>query len=80
MALFYFSLGATAESAAREKLGDYYAWLGPYAEKIAEGAAKDADTIKATVSGFEEAGLDEVIAFPASPDPEQVDLLAAALA
>ena len=80
MALFYFSLGETAESAAREKLGDYYAFLGPYAETIAEGAAKDADTIKATVAGFEDAGLDEVIAFPASPDPEQVDFLAAALA
>ena len=80
MALFYFSLGETAESAAREKLGDYYAWVGPYAEKIVEGTAKDADTIKATVAGFEDAGLDEVIAFPASPDPEQVDLLAAALA
>jgi alkanesulfonate monooxygenase SsuD/methylene tetrahydromethanopterin reductase-like flavin-dependent oxidoreductase (luciferase family) len=80
MALFYFSLGATAESAAREKLGDYYAWLGQYADMIAEGAAKDAGAIKAFVSGFEEAGVDEVIAFPASPDPEQVDLLADALA
>jgi alkanesulfonate monooxygenase SsuD/methylene tetrahydromethanopterin reductase-like flavin-dependent oxidoreductase (luciferase family) len=80
MALFYFSLGDTAESAAREKLGDYYAWLGPYADMIVEGAAKDAGTIRAYVSGFEEAGVDEVIAFPASADPEQVDLLADALA
>jgi hypothetical protein len=79
MALFYFALGDDAEAMAREKLGDYYAFLGPYAEQIAEGAAKDADTIKQIVTGFDEAGLDEVIAFPASPDPAQVDLLADAI-
>jgi alkanesulfonate monooxygenase SsuD/methylene tetrahydromethanopterin reductase-like flavin-dependent oxidoreductase (luciferase family) len=79
-ALFYFSLGATAESAARENLGHYYSFLGPYADHIADGALKDADSLKQFVSEFEEAGVDEVIAFPASADPEQVDLLAAALA
>jgi alkanesulfonate monooxygenase SsuD/methylene tetrahydromethanopterin reductase-like flavin-dependent oxidoreductase (luciferase family) len=79
MALLYFSLGPNAEAAAREKLGDYYAFVGPYAEQIVEGAAKDADTVRAYVAGFEEAGLDEVIAFPASADPEQVDLLADAV-
>jgi alkanesulfonate monooxygenase SsuD/methylene tetrahydromethanopterin reductase-like flavin-dependent oxidoreductase (luciferase family) len=79
MALFYFSLGDNAEATAREKLGDYYAWLGPYAEKIAESAATDAHTVKTYLAGFEEAGADEVICFPASPDPEQVDLLAEAV-
>jgi alkanesulfonate monooxygenase SsuD/methylene tetrahydromethanopterin reductase-like flavin-dependent oxidoreductase (luciferase family) len=79
MALFYFVLGDDADAIARDKLGDYYAFLGPYAEQIAEGAAKDADTIKQLLAGFDEAGLDEVIAFPASPDPAQVDLLADAI-
>ena len=79
MALFYFSLGADAATAARDKLGDYYSFLGPYAERVVDGAAKDSDTVKAYVSGFEEAGIDEVIAFPASTDPEQVDLLADAV-
>jgi alkanesulfonate monooxygenase SsuD/methylene tetrahydromethanopterin reductase-like flavin-dependent oxidoreductase (luciferase family) len=79
MALFYFSLGDNAEATAREKLGDYYAWLGPYAENVAESAATDAHTVKAYLSGFEEAGVDEVICFPASQDPEQVDLLAEAV-
>jgi len=76
MALFYFALGDNAEATAREKLGDYYAYLGPYAEKVAESAATDADTVKAYILAFEDAGVDEVICFPASPDPEQVDLLA----
>jgi alkanesulfonate monooxygenase SsuD/methylene tetrahydromethanopterin reductase-like flavin-dependent oxidoreductase (luciferase family) len=79
MALFYFSLGDNAEATARETFGDYYAWLGPYAEKIAESAATDADTVKTHLAGFDEAGADEVICFPASPDPEQVDLLAEAV-
>jgi alkanesulfonate monooxygenase SsuD/methylene tetrahydromethanopterin reductase-like flavin-dependent oxidoreductase (luciferase family) len=79
MALFYFALGPDAEKSAREKLGDYYAFLGPYAENVVNSAAKDADTVRAYVSGFEEAGVDEAICFPASPNPEQVDLLAEAV-
>jgi alkanesulfonate monooxygenase SsuD/methylene tetrahydromethanopterin reductase-like flavin-dependent oxidoreductase (luciferase family) len=79
MVLFYFALGPNAEQSAREKLGDYYAFTGPYAQAIVGSAAKDPDTVRAYVSGFEEAGVDEAIAFPASTDPEQVDLLADAL-
>jgi alkanesulfonate monooxygenase SsuD/methylene tetrahydromethanopterin reductase-like flavin-dependent oxidoreductase (luciferase family) len=79
MALFYFALGDNAEATARETLGDYYAYLGPYADQVAESAATDADTVKTYLSGFEEAGVDEVICFPASADPEQVDLLAEAI-
>ena len=79
MALFYFALGDDAEAVARDKLGDYYAFLGPYAEQIAAGAAKDADTIKRLIAGFAEAGIDEAIAFPATTDPAQVDLLADAI-
>jgi alkanesulfonate monooxygenase SsuD/methylene tetrahydromethanopterin reductase-like flavin-dependent oxidoreductase (luciferase family) len=78
MVLCYFSLGPDGESAAREKLGDYYAWLGDYADQIVQSTATDEDTVKAYLSGFEQAGTDEVICFPASPDPEQVDLLAKA--
>lgn len=35
--------------------------------------------MKAYLSGFEEAGADEVICFPASTDPDQVELLAGAV-
>jgi alkanesulfonate monooxygenase SsuD/methylene tetrahydromethanopterin reductase-like flavin-dependent oxidoreductase (luciferase family) len=76
MALFYFALGDRAQEAAQDGLGDYYAWLGGYAQNIVDGAAKDADTVRAYVSAFEEAGADEVILFPASADPAQVELLA----
>jgi alkanesulfonate monooxygenase SsuD/methylene tetrahydromethanopterin reductase-like flavin-dependent oxidoreductase (luciferase family) len=79
MALFYFALGERAEDVAREKLGDYYAFAGEYAGMIVQSAAKDEDTIRQYLGGFEEAGVDEVICFPASPDPEQVELLARAV-
>ncbi len=78
LALFYFSLGDRAEEAAREGLGDYYAFLGDYAERIVASAAKDEDTVKRYLAAFEDAGADEVICFPASADPEQVELLARA--
>jgi alkanesulfonate monooxygenase SsuD/methylene tetrahydromethanopterin reductase-like flavin-dependent oxidoreductase (luciferase family) len=79
MALFYFSLGDTAEQAARTSLGDYYAWLGEYTEQVVQSAAKDADTLKGYLGAFEQAGADEVICFPASSDPAQVELLAEAV-
>jgi alkanesulfonate monooxygenase SsuD/methylene tetrahydromethanopterin reductase-like flavin-dependent oxidoreductase (luciferase family) len=78
MALFYYALGDGAEEAARTALGSYYAFLGDYAERIVESAAKDEDTVRGYLSAFEEAGADEVICFPASADPAQVELLARA--
>ena len=45
---------------------------------IVQSAAKDADTVKGYLSAFEQAGADEVICFPASADPAQVELLAQA--
>jgi alkanesulfonate monooxygenase SsuD/methylene tetrahydromethanopterin reductase-like flavin-dependent oxidoreductase (luciferase family) len=79
-ALFYYVLGDDPEGAARRSLGDYYAFLGDYAEQIVQSAAKDEETLNTYISGFEAAGADEVICFPASSDPEQVDLLARAVA
>jgi alkanesulfonate monooxygenase SsuD/methylene tetrahydromethanopterin reductase-like flavin-dependent oxidoreductase (luciferase family) len=78
MALFYFALGEGAEEAARGSLGHYYAWLGPYADQIVEGAAKDEQAVRQYLSSFEQAGIDEVICFPCSTALEQVDLLARA--
>jgi alkanesulfonate monooxygenase SsuD/methylene tetrahydromethanopterin reductase-like flavin-dependent oxidoreductase (luciferase family) len=79
VALFYFALGDDAEQVARASLGDYYGFLGEYVDQVVAGAAKDEETVRQYVSGYEQAGADEVICFPASPDPAQVDLLARAL-
>jgi alkanesulfonate monooxygenase SsuD/methylene tetrahydromethanopterin reductase-like flavin-dependent oxidoreductase (luciferase family) len=79
MALFYFALGDRAEEHAREDLLDYYGFLGEYAEQLVAAAAKDEAMVKQYLSAFEAAGADEVICFPTSTDPEQVDLLARAV-
>jgi hypothetical protein len=64
---------------ARNSLGDYYSFLaGDIAQQIVARAAKDIDTVKRYVAGFE-AAADEVICFPASTDLEQVDRLADAV-
>jgi alkanesulfonate monooxygenase SsuD/methylene tetrahydromethanopterin reductase-like flavin-dependent oxidoreductase (luciferase family) len=79
-ALAYFSLGAGAAQNARAYLGDYYAWLGEEtANQIGAGAAKDGETAKAYVQAYADAGANELILFPSSTDPEQVDLLAEAV-
>jgi hypothetical protein len=41
-------------------------------------AATDAATVKTYVDAFAQAGCDELICFPANPDPGQVELLAEA--
>lgn len=77
MGLAYYSLGDNAEAEAEAYLGDYYAFLGEeVAGYIVAGAAKDAETVKQRIAAFEEAGCGELIFFPSSSDPAQVDLLA----
>ena len=77
MALAYFSLGPDAEKNAHDYLPDYYGWLGEeQAKMIATSAPKDADGVKELIASFEQHGCDELILFPSSGDPEQVELLA----
>ena len=79
MALHYYALGENAEADARRGLGHYYAWLGDIADMIVQGAAKTPDDVKAVVSAFEGHGCDELVLFPASGDPAQIELLREAL-
>ena len=46
---------------------------------VVAGTAKGADEVRERVKGFEQQGCDELIMFPASSDPDQVDKLAAAV-
>ena len=79
-ALAYFGLGPHAQEQAEKDLRHYYAWLGDeLAGMIASSAATDEATVKAYRDAFEQAGCDELIFFPTSTAPEQVDLLAEAV-
>ena len=79
MALGYYSLGPDAERNANEKLAHFYSFLGDYAQQIADGAAKDADSVRQYAAAFEELGCDEFLFFPSDSNPEQVGLLREAL-
>ena len=76
LAIQYFAMGADPEGDARASIGHYYASAGDYAEQVVAAAAKGEDQVRERLRRFEDAGADELILFPASPDPAQVDLLA----
>jgi alkanesulfonate monooxygenase SsuD/methylene tetrahydromethanopterin reductase-like flavin-dependent oxidoreductase (luciferase family) len=66
-----------AQQDADRYLKHYYAWLGDeFAGMIAGSAAKDPATVQGYLQAFADAGCNELILFPCSPDPGQVDLLA----
>ena len=77
----YFALGdpETVER-GRAYMRDYYAFTGPFAEKIAEAMLATPQAVAQFVRGYAEAGCHELVLFPAVADLAQIDLLAAALA
>jgi alkanesulfonate monooxygenase SsuD/methylene tetrahydromethanopterin reductase-like flavin-dependent oxidoreductase (luciferase family) len=77
MTITYYALGDDPERDARASFGHYYAFAPEYAEHIVDGTAKGPDEIRERVRAFEDVGADELIMFPASTDPRQVDELAA---
>jgi len=76
--LAYVSLGDDAAGHARRYLGEYYSFLGDFAERIAAGALTSPQQVADTVASFDDAGCDELILFPCNPDVAQVSLTAAA--
>jgi alkanesulfonate monooxygenase SsuD/methylene tetrahydromethanopterin reductase-like flavin-dependent oxidoreductase (luciferase family) len=77
--LTYFSLDDDPEEQTRRTIGHYYSFIPDYADMIVAATAKGEDAVQERVRAFEEAGCDELIAFPASSNPEQVDRLASAV-
>jgi alkanesulfonate monooxygenase SsuD/methylene tetrahydromethanopterin reductase-like flavin-dependent oxidoreductase (luciferase family) len=81
----YFALGDNASDiddvagAGARYLKDYYAFTGPFAERIAAGLLTSPQAIAQFIRGYEEAGCDELVLFPTIPDLAQLDRLAAVL-
>ena len=75
---------ATSRSATPTRgdayLRDYYAFTGPFAEKIAAGNLTSARAVKDFVRGYEEAGCDELVLFPTVADIDELERLQEALA
>ena len=74
----YFSLADPDAGAAY--LRHYYAFTGPFAERVAAGLLASPKAIREQVAGYAEAGCDELVLLPATSDPSELDRLADALA
>jgi alkanesulfonate monooxygenase SsuD/methylene tetrahydromethanopterin reductase-like flavin-dependent oxidoreductase (luciferase family) len=75
----YFALGEEAAEKGKQYMLDYYAFTGPFAEKIAAGLLTTPQDVVQFVRGYEEAGCDEVILFPAVADMAQLEQLSSIL-
>ena len=75
-ALGYYALGPDADALAEGYLRDYYAFAGPYADMAVAGAMTTEDAVRDGVAAFVDAGCDELILFPCSPEQEQLRRLA----
>jgi alkanesulfonate monooxygenase SsuD/methylene tetrahydromethanopterin reductase-like flavin-dependent oxidoreductase (luciferase family) len=73
----YFALGdaETVEAGARY-MRDYYAFTGPFAEKIVEGLLTTPQAIAQFLRGYADAGCDEVALFPTTTGLDQLERLA----
>ena len=71
----YFALGLRAAE-GREFLRHYYRFVGPFAERIADGILTSREAIADLAAGYEEAGCDELVLFPTVAAIEQLELLA----
>lgn len=76
----YYALGNENAAAGSHYLKDYYAFTGPFAEKVAAGLLTTAEALREFVLGYTEAGCDELLLFPTVSDISQVTRLAEALA
>jgi alkanesulfonate monooxygenase SsuD/methylene tetrahydromethanopterin reductase-like flavin-dependent oxidoreductase (luciferase family) len=79
VALTYFALGPMAEEGASRYLKDYYAYLGEWADRIAESASTTPEAIKGIAARFEDIGVTELIMDPTIAEGDQVDRLAEAI-
>ncbi len=77
----YFALGDDATVAAGiAYMREYYAFTGPYVERIVAELLTTPQSIAQFVRGYAEAGCDDLVLFPAVAHPDQLGRLAAVLA
>lgn len=74
-ALAYFSLGDNDDESSRYIL-DYYAYTGSYAEGIDSAVLRSPSAVKDAITGFRDAGVDELFLDPTVADLAQVERLA----
>jgi alkanesulfonate monooxygenase SsuD/methylene tetrahydromethanopterin reductase-like flavin-dependent oxidoreductase (luciferase family) len=72
----YYALGEEEAEIGRAYMLDYYAFTGPFAERIAAGLLTTPQSIVQFVRGYAEAGCDHLVLFPTVARIEQLARLA----
>jgi alkanesulfonate monooxygenase SsuD/methylene tetrahydromethanopterin reductase-like flavin-dependent oxidoreductase (luciferase family) len=73
----YFALGDRPEAdRGAAYLRDYYAFTGPFAERVAAGNLTSPQMVKDLVRGYEEAGCDHLVLLPTVAELTQLERLA----
>ena len=72
----YFALGDDAiKETGYHYLRDYYAFTGPFAERMASGLLTSPQAVAQFMRGYQDAGCDELVLFPTVADLAQLDRL-----
>ncbi|MGK5641164.1 LLM class flavin-dependent oxidoreductase [Streptomyces sp. URMC 126] len=79
VSLAYAALGPGARELAQAYLGEYYAFAGPFAQRIASMAVTDRKELVDLAQSHAETGCDELILMPCSADPRHLESLAEAV-
>jgi hypothetical protein len=58
---------------------DYYAFTGPFVERVAESLLTSPQSVSQFVRGYKEAGCQEMVLMPGVADVDQLDRLAEVL-
>lgn len=73
----YFAFGDEARlQAGVDYLHDYYAFTGPFAERIAQGLLTTPQAVHQFIRGYADAGCDELVLFPTVANSDQLEQLA----
>jgi alkanesulfonate monooxygenase SsuD/methylene tetrahydromethanopterin reductase-like flavin-dependent oxidoreductase (luciferase family) len=76
LANVFFSLGPNGRTTADNYILDYCDFMGDHAAAVAASVATDQDSVRSTIAAYSAAGCDELLFFPCSTDPAQVEFLA----
>ncbi|OXM55181.1 LLM class flavin-dependent oxidoreductase [Amycolatopsis alba] len=75
-AMTYVGLGEDNATRGAQYLRDYYSYIGPKAEFLAKSLISDEGRLRETIDNYAAAGCDELLLFPTTADPGQLDQLA----
>ncbi len=75
----FYGLGPQAAARSAEYILNYYAFMGPMAQYMAQAVYSTPEAIRAGIRAFEEIGTDELIFTPCIPELNQISGLAECL-